>query len=208
MTLAPTYFYPNRMGRIVLLAMDEILGQAGVKTVLSSAHLADVFASQLPDNQDLKFPFEHLSGLQVGLESAYGSITGRGLAMRVGRDCFRYGLRAFGTELGLSDLSFRLLPLPAKLKVGTVAFAGLFNTFTDQRVRLEWGENLIYWHIERCPVCWERHSDAPCCHLAVGLLQEALYWVSGGKNFEVQEEKCIACGDSACTIVINQTPLG
>jgi predicted hydrocarbon binding protein len=43
--------------------------------------------------------------------------------------------------------------------------------------------------------------------LAVGLLQEALYWLSGGKIFDVKEITCIARGDPACTIVIDPTPL-
>jgi hypothetical protein len=43
--------------------------------------------------------------------------------------------------------------------------------------------------------------------MAVGVLQEGLYWVSGGKYFLVEEKKCIACGDSTCTIVIERTPM-
>jgi len=97
--------------------------------------------------------------------------------------------------------------LPSRIKVGSETLAGLFNHFTDQRVRLEVDEEHIYWHIERCPLCWERQADSPCCTLAVGLLQEALYWVSGGKYFPIEENTCIACGDSACTIVIDLTPL-
>ena len=210
------YFYPNRMGRILLLAMEEILGRGGVDTVLNLADLPAYINDLPPYNQDLNFSFGHISHLQIGLENAYGSRTGRGLAQRVGRASFKYGLREFGPELGLTSLAFRMLPLPAKLKTGSEVFAGLFNNFTDQRVRLERDEKAIYWHIERCPLCWERqtkgiaaddHSNGPCCHLAVGLLQEALYWISAGKYFEVEEEKCIACGDSACTIVINQTPM-
>ena len=125
---------------------------------------------------------------------------GRGLALRVGRACLKYGLREFGPELGLTDLAFRLLPLQTKLKTGSEAFAALFNKYTDQQVRLERDEKYIFWHIERCPLCWERRTESACCHLAVGLLQEALFWVSGGKYFEVEEKKCIACGDSTCTI--------
>jgi predicted hydrocarbon binding protein len=49
--------------------------------------------------------------------------------------------------------------------------------------------------------------DDPACHLAVGLLQESLYWVSGGKIFNVQETHCIARGDPACTIAIGMTPI-
>ena len=63
------------------------------------------------------------------------------------------------------------------------------------------------WKIERCPVCWERRADTPCCFLAVGILQESLFWVSGGKNFQVEEIACIAKGDEACVITIDKTPL-
>jgi predicted hydrocarbon binding protein len=45
------------------------------------------------------------------------------------------------------------------------------------------------------------------CHLAVGLLQESLYWLSGGKMFNVEETACIGRGDAACTISIDRTPL-
>jgi predicted hydrocarbon binding protein len=202
------YFYSNRMGRVILLAMEEILGHSGVNAVLNLANLPEYINDYPPYNQDLNFPFEHISHLQVALESAYGPRAGRGLAVRVGRACLKYGLREFGPELGLTDLAFRLLPLQTKLKNGSEAFAALFNNFTDQQVRLERDEKYIYWHIERCPLCWERQASGPCCHLAVGLLQEALFWVSGGKYFEVEEKKCIACGDSTCTILINRTPMG
>jgi predicted hydrocarbon binding protein len=204
---ATAYHYPNRMGRIVLLAMDEIIGHKSVNAVLNLANLPNYVDSYPPYNQDLSFPFEHISSIQCSLENMYGPQAGRGLAMRVGRATFKFGLREFGPALGLTDMAFRLLPLPTKLKNGSEAFAALFNQFTDQRVHLERDEKYIYWHIERCPLCWERQADGPCCHLAVGLLQEALFWVSGGKYFEMEEQKCVACGDSACTIVINQTPM-
>jgi predicted hydrocarbon binding protein len=200
------YFLPNRMGRVIFLAMEEILGHKGVTAILKLVNLPEYINNYPPNNQELLFPFEHISLLQSGLDGAYGPRAGRGLSVRVGRACLKYGLREFGTELGLTDLSFRLLPLQAKLKNGSETFAALFNNSTDQRVRLEWNEKYIYWHIERCPLCWERQTEVPCCHLAVGLLQEALFWVSGGKYFEVEEKNCIACGDIACTIVINQAP--
>jgi hypothetical protein len=38
-------------------------------------------------------------------------------------------------------------------------------------------------------------------------LQEALFWLSGGKVFNVEEKTCIAAGDETCTIVIDQTPM-
>ena len=109
--------------------------------------------------------------------------------------------------LGLTEMAFRLLPLPTKLRTGARSFADLFNKHTDQQVRVEESDTQILWHIERCPLCWERHAEEPVCHLAVGLLQEALYWLSGGKVFSVEETACHARGDEHCIITIQKNPL-
>lgn len=109
--------------------------------------------------------------------------------------------------LGLTEMTFRLLPLSMKLNLGAKVFADLFNKHTDQIVHVEEMENRIFWRIERCPLCWERKAKEPVCHLAVGLLQESLYWLSGGKIFSVEETACVARGDQSCIIVIDRTPI-
>jgi predicted hydrocarbon binding protein len=204
---ATHYFYPNKMVRIVLLAMEEVMGRNGVNAVLNLAHLHHLVNNFPPNNFDRQVTFEELGAMMRSLDEMYGPRGGRGLALRAGRACFKYGIKEFGPVLGIADLTFRLLPLNMKLKVGADVFSELFNKFSDQVVRLEEGEDRFLWNIVRCPVCWGRTAEAPCCHLAVGILQESLYWVSGGKNFEVQETACIACGDPACTIVIEKKPL-
>jgi predicted hydrocarbon binding protein len=195
------------MGRIILLSMEEVMGHNGVNAILKLGAIPSLIDNYPPDNNDRAFPFSRVRNLNEMLEHAYGPHGGRGLAVRIGRACFSYGVRQYGTQLGLTEMAFRLLPLPAKLSAGAAAFASLFNNFTDQRVRVEHEDGKLLWHIERCPLCWERKSTDPVCHLAVGLLQEALYWLSGGKVFNVEEKTCIATGDEACTIVIDQAPI-
>jgi len=207
MTVAERYYYPNRMGRIILLSMEEVMGRNGVNAILKLASLTPLMEEYPADNTELAFPFDTLSSITNVLEQAYGPHGGRGLALRIGRACFSYGVRQYGIQMGLTEMTFRLLPLPMKVSAGAKVFAELFNSFTDQRVRVEEENGKLLWHIERCPLCWERKSQDPVCHLAVGLLQEALYWLSGGKVFNVEEQTCIASGDSACTIVIDQTPI-
>lgn len=201
------YFYPERMGRIILLAMEEVLGRAGTRSVLRLASLASYLDNLPAARSDKTFPFEAVSRLIESLEQAYGPQGGRGTALRIGRACFQYGLREYGSMLGLTEMAFRLLPLSSKFSAGSKSFADLFNKHTDQIVRVEEKDEKLFWHIERCPLCWERHTTEPACHLAVGLLQESLYWLSGGKIFNVEEIACIARGDPACTMVIDKTPL-
>jgi predicted hydrocarbon binding protein len=195
------------MVRIILLAMEEVMGRNGVNAVLNLAQLKHLVNSFPPNNFDRQVTFDDLGALMRSLDEMYGPRGGRGLALRAGRACFKYGIKEFGPVLGISDLAFRLLPLHMKLKVGADVFAETFNKFSDQVVRLGETEDQFLWEIVRCPVCWGRRAETPSCFLAVGILQEALYWVSGGKNFEVYESTCVACGDAACTIVIEKKPL-
>ena len=48
----------------------------------------------------------------------YGPRGGRGLALRAGRACFKYGLKEFGPVLGIADLTFRLLPFKYETQSG------------------------------------------------------------------------------------------
>lgn len=202
-----TFYFPNKMGRIILLSLEEVIGRNGVNAVLNLAGLQHLINNYPPNNFDLSFRFDDLGGMHQALDTMYGPRAGRGLALRAGRACFQHGLREFGSVLGISDLAFRLLPLKMKIKVGIETCAELINNYSDQVVELEEKSDMFYWHTERCPVCWGRVTDAPCCHLAVGVLQESLFWVSGGKYFMVEEVSCIAQGDQTCTFHIARQPL-
>jgi len=206
-TTQRTYCYPNKMGRIVLLATEEVMGRNGVNAVLNLARLKHLVNNYPPNNFDRQFSFDDFGRLQQALEEMYGPRGARGLALRAGHAAFKYGIKEFGPVVGIGDLAFRLLPLGMKMKVGIEVFAEVFNKFSDQIVRLGEDESHYIWTIDRCPVCWGRHANEPCCYFAVGILQEGAYWVSGGKSFSVEETACIAKGDEACVILINKRPL-
>jgi predicted hydrocarbon binding protein len=202
-----SFYYPQKMGRVILLGMEEVMSRNGVAGVLRLNSL-EALAQNYPDaSNERTFSFETISAIQTAFELAYGPRGGRGVALRVGRASFKYGLKEYGSMLGLTEMAFRLLSLSTKLHVGAKTFADLFNKHTDQKVSIKEQGGRILWSIERCPLCWGRKAQEPVCHLAVGLLQEALYWVSGGKVFNVEETACIAAGSSTCTLEIDQTPI-
>ncbi len=201
------WFYPQQMGRVLLLAMEEILGREGMSSVLERAALTSLADHYPPPCSEKTFPFENISSLLQALEQVYGPVSGRGAAWRIGRACFQHGLREYGSGTGGAAAAFRLLPLPHKITVGARALADFFNQQSDQRVSVQESEEKLLWKIERCPLCWERRAREPLCHLAVGLIQEALYWVSGGRYFDVKETTCIARGESACMLAVDPAPL-
>ncbi len=201
------YFFPNKMGRIALLAMEEVMGRNGVNAILNLARLQHRIGNYPPNNFAQEFAFEELTQLLEALDEMYGTRGGRGLARRAGHACFKLGIKDFAPLLGIADLAFRVMPLGMKMRVGFEVLAQTFNKFTDHLVRLGEDEQYYYWIMERCGACWGRKTDSPCCHLTVGILEEGLYWVSGGKGFYVEEVSCIAAGGPSCTIQVSKNPL-
>jgi len=202
-----TYFYPNRMGWIILRSMKNQLGPDLMTEVLKVAGLNQLGTGWLPRNLDKRFSFETISALQEATEKVFGTRAGRYINYRVGRGTFELGLKDFDPVLGIADLPMRLMPLSMKFRVGLDVFARVFNQFSDQVVRLSETETHHLWVIERCPVCWKRQTDEPCCQLAGGLLEEAVFWGTGGRRFKIEQIACIAAGDSSCTFQLNKTPL-
>ncbi len=202
------YYYANLIARIYLQAMEEVMGKNGLNAILNMAKLPRLIDDYPPGNWDKQFDFADYSALNQALEDMYGPRGGRGLALRAGRASFARGLQGFGALHNMGDLALKMVPLNLKIKMGLPAMARVFSQVSDQASRVDERDGNFVYTIEVCPVCWGRQSDKPICHAAVGLLQEGLRWVSGGKEFRVEETTCIATGDDICEFVVYRDPIG
>lgn len=202
------YYYPNKMGRIFLLALEEVMGRNGLNALLNLIDLREYIQDLPPDNLERQFDFAHITNLNKGLEDIYGPRGGRGLALRGGRAIFSRGLKGFGALAGVGDLAFKVLPLKTKLRIGVPAVARIFTQFSDQTSRVEdHGDHFLYY-IDRCSMCWGRQNcDRPVGFIAVGILQETLRWVSGGLEFRVEELECICQGAESGVFRIDKEPI-
>ncbi len=200
--------YPNKFGRIMLRALEEVMGRNGLHAILNLAGLSHYIENPFPDNLERGFDFAEVAAINMALEEMYGPRGGRGLSLRVGRAIFADGLRNFGALAGVGDLAFKVLPLQAKLRIGLPAEAKIFSQISDQYSTVEERENEFVYTIHKCSECYGRHGlDKPVCFIAVGLLQESLKWVSGGNEFRVNESRCMAMGDPVCEFIIQKEPI-
>jgi predicted hydrocarbon binding protein len=201
------YYYPNKIARLALMAIEDVMGKNGLNAILNLAGLSHLIDNYPPDNLERQFDFADFSAINGALEEMYGPRGGRGLALRAGRAVFSEGLRNFGALAGAGDLAFKVLPLQAKLHIGLPAMAKIFTSTSDQLSTVEdKGDHFIYT-IHRCPVCWGRKVDKPACFIATGLLQEGLKWVSGGREFKVVQLTCHGAGDPTCDFHIQKEPI-
>ncbi len=200
-------YYPNKIARIALTAIEDVMGKNGLNAILNLASLSHMIDNYPPNNLERQFDFADFSAINGALEEMYGPRGGRGLALRAGRATFAEGLRNFGALAGAGDLAFKVLPLTAKIHIGVPAMAKIFTSTSDQRSTVEEkGDHFVYT-IHRCPVCWGRTVDKPACFMATGLLQEGLKWVSGGREFRVVQTLCHGAGDEVCDFVIYKEPI-
>lgn len=206
LTSGRTCLYPNKLGRVVLMALEELLGRSGVHQALAIAGLSHLIDNFPPQNSDLAFPSDHLPAIHQSLDALFGQRGGRGVALRAGRACFKYGIAEFAPGL-ISTPAFKCLPLNKKMEVGSRALLELIEQYGETVVKVIEEKDAMTWELTHCPVCSGRQSDAPCCQLLVGLLQESLFWLSGGKNYLVEEQACIASGAPACSFRIARSPL-
>jgi predicted hydrocarbon binding protein len=203
---------PEKLARILRRALEEILGYSDLTMLVRRAAPGPGASSTTADRPGAlgggaDTSRAGVAGLLPALEEAYGPLAGRGLALRIGRACFHYGIHEYADQAGVNGLEFRMLPLPARLRAGLKAFARFLDRGSTPVHNLTEQNGRLVWQVERCPLCARRSTPQPTCYLAVGLLQEALYWLSGGKTFHVEEVACQGRGDAACCFNIDPSPL-
>lgn len=193
--------------QLALNGMQEFLGRPALDHLVSVWKGIPYQTSEQMLQSGTGLEYNQISALQQALEDVYGRQGARGVALRSGRAAFCHFLRVFGEQTGFDELQFRLLPLRRRILAGLERLAQLIAGQGGGTIRIQDSGTDWLVHIDVCPECWGRQNDSPLCYFSVGLLQEFLTWMSGGKIYLVEEKTCRAKGDSACTIRIEKKPL-
>ncbi len=196
--------FPNKMSRILMRAVQDVIGEGGSQAVLTTARLPELLEGLPPADFEPGLTYVEVGRLFEAIESIYGERGGRRLVRQAGQASFKYWVEGFGTIVGLADVIFRILPLKLRVKIGIEVMAEIFNRYSGQSIVLGESRDSYFVVLERCGFCEGRRAEAPTCAFPVGLLEETLFWVSRGSRFSVEETSCIACGDPVCTICIDK----
>ncbi len=200
------YYYPNVWGRSILTAAEEILGVKGVNALLNLAGLPEYIGNYPPDNIKKEFPFEHVAAIQEGLREMYGTKGARVFATKGGEQTFNHSLEKYDKVQKAAQAAMTVGSSRTRLKAGLLFFAKFFNTVSDQVVRVEEDETHWKWIIERCPMCHGKQSSEPICHLAVGVLNAASNWATGGEQLRIKATECKAMGAPEGIILLEKPP--
>lgn len=197
---------PNATLRILLMAIEEVMGENGAKAVLHSGGLGHFIDNYPPNNTELNSNFADYGTAQQAVEDFYGPRGARAMLIRIGRATFRYTLQEQPAILGLAGLALKALPTGARMKLVLDNITKAANEDVNLKAQLREEPDSYYYVNEECPCRWRPKHDKPACFVTVGVLQEAMLW-STGKNFKAEEVVCISNGASACVYRIPKQPI-
>ncbi|MEM7342875.1 MAG: 4-vinyl reductase [Chloroflexota bacterium] len=197
-------FYPNRMARIYISSIEEMLGRGAMTAVLKQANLSHLIDNYPPNNLAREFDFADFTAIGLGIEAVYGLRALRGIATHSGKSAIQLGLDQFDVVAGMSEVAVKALPLRAKLKIGLKVMAETFSRFSDQRTTVAESDDHFIYTIHVCPICWGHTSDHPCCYTAIGLIQAGILWWTDREDIPVEQVTCIAMGSETCTFHIEK----
>lgn len=190
----------DEMAQIVLEGAREVLDRDEIVI------LTELAGVSVPSAGEKWTQHQFLSFIEA-MEKRHGMLGARGIAVRIGRASFPGFVRTFGSEDGFEDADYRLLPVRKRARVGLEKFAAIFMCACGMKISVDTEPEAWIWTVADCPQCSNPHIESAVSHFMLGLLQQYLAWISGGKVFLAEEAACQANGAPNCVIRISRLPL-
>lgn len=196
----PDRAMPSGALRLLFLAIEEVMGPAGIKAVLNGARLSRYIDNYPPNTLELGVTFGEYGRIEQAVEDFLGPRGARAILIRVGREIFRYGLRDQSALLGIAGNALKNMPListQAKMKILLQQIVTAANKTVNQPARLEEDAENFIVVIDQCMCEARPRHDKPCCLVTVGTFSEAMKWLTD-RQVEVKEITCLNQGADAC----------
>jgi hypothetical protein len=200
-------YYPNRIVRTYLEALQDILGSNGMRVLLKHAGLARWIESPPPDNLAKEVDFADFSRLCAVLDDFYGLRGGHGVARRASWASYGALRQALADIPEVAHWDEVELPLEKKIKGALVGTSRILSGVSDQYTTVEEDDASFFFSVHQCPVCWGREHETPLCHPILGALEEATRWSSNGLAFQIEEIQCKAMGHEMCQFRVSKAPV-
>ncbi len=195
----------NKAFRVILLGINEIVGENGLKSVLNYSGLTK-YIDNLPPNDAEKggTRISDVTRLEMAIEEIFGKQGSRAILLQVGRMIAREGLEANPDVAQAAKSAFSTMSEYDRVKT-ILTYAA--STVTKQLDTETWveeeGEDFLYKD-KASTYCFGRNSDAPVCHPVDGFLAALVAWAVDNSGWKAKETTCMAMGEPQCTYRISK----
>lgn len=200
--MAPSRPMSNGLMRQALVAIEEVMGENGLKAVLNTSGLGHYIGNLPPNDMEPALDVKDYAKLVQAIEDFYGR-GARGFLERIGKASFEYGVREQAALMGLAGVALKVMPQKQRISFVFNAVANALKK-TNEAVQayVEEVDGKIIYSESSCGICEGRTSSEPICHIYVGSLAEAVRWATGNE-LAVTETHCKAKGDEYCRFEVD-----
>jgi predicted hydrocarbon binding protein len=184
-----------------MLAIQDVVGQSGLATILRQAGLQRHTNELPPDNGEPGLRAAEYASLMQAVENYYGR-GARGTLTRVGYASFNRLVADRRLTAGLYRLLYKVLPLQVR-QLMTLRWLARELGGRGGRVTVHRDDQSINLVDQESDATFGRRRDGAICWVTVGEIQEALKWGTG-LEYDVAEMSCKAKGDPACRFEIGE----
>jgi predicted hydrocarbon binding protein len=195
----------NATVRVLLDAVEEVMGENGTKAVLNAGGLSHLIDNYPAKDLDMDRRFSEYGAIQQAVEDFYGPRGARAMLLRIGRATFRFGLKDQPAILGLVGIALKAMPEQSRMKLILERMAKAATERINQPSSVREEDDAFYYIQDECPCRWRPEHDKPCCYVSVGAMMEAMAWTTG-KIYKVEEVACISNGATNCVYRIPKEP--
>ncbi|MBT3240288.1 MAG: hypothetical protein HON98_11700 [Chloroflexi bacterium] len=194
---------PKEALDVAIDAVSEILGEAGVNSVVKHANLDYLLVNgKVVDGQ--KPTFGDVGQVTEAFFDIYGKRGATAILKRTGRVQFQKWNEAYPTALSAAGLALKAMAPAARIKttLNVVKLAAKHIVHVESEVKED--QDKIYFAAFQCPYCAGVHADQSYCLTAVGAIEAVTKWATGD-IWNVKEISCLAMGNKACVFEISPT---
>jgi len=198
---------PNQILYLACTAVEEVMGEHGLNSILNYAGLKKYIGNYPPNNLDLEIDSADFSKLATGLLSVMGESGSRSLMLRSGIKGFEIMHRDFPSLFNIDGLKIeertpdKLFDELIRIKDIMIAAAG--GLFGEGIYKREERTDQLAYEIGPCFWCRGVKAKTPNCYGEIGFNIATVRLVLG-RDTEVEETHCIAKGDPTCRFVIHR----
>jgi predicted hydrocarbon binding protein len=196
----------NKAFRVNLLALEEVAGENGLKSVLNFSGLAK-YIGNFPPNDATKngTHISDVTKLAVAIEEIYGKQGARAILFHVGTMNAKWGLEenpdvAEGARSAMASMSEH----DRAKTILTFAADAVAKQFDTETWVEEDGDDILVKD-RSASYCFDRTSDTPVCHPINGFWAGLVDWAVGNKEWKARETECMAMGAPHCTCRISRS---
>jgi predicted hydrocarbon binding protein len=189
----------NKAFRVILLAVEDVVGKNGTSAILRQANLAQYIDNYPPSNMEHGgHKLEYMSRINRALFDVYGRRGARAILQRSGKSRALDAIAENGVVANATKIAAKLLSRRRKVKLLLDTAAKEYSEQLGTTIRIEDDGEFFYWQDDKCGNCIDWQSEQPVCFTTVGFIHGLVAWILEDENFKVEEIACRAVGAPAC----------